>query len=82
MQIPPRARQRAGAPGHPALHLRRLSPFDVFDALREQFEQVWGIVEDDVKGDGNGLKVSVYGGGRDDTRRQDASTRTASPAGP
>lgn len=39
-------------------------------------------VEDDVKGDGNGLKVSVYGGGRDDTRRQDASTRTASPAGP
>jgi len=28
----------------PALHLRRLSPFGIFESFAEQFEQVWGTV--------------------------------------
>jgi hypothetical protein len=35
---------RARGYQHPALHLRRLSPFGVFESYAEQFEQVWGTV--------------------------------------
>jgi len=35
---------RARGYQHPALHLRRLSPFGIFESYAEQFEQVWGTV--------------------------------------
>jgi hypothetical protein len=35
---------RARGYQHPALHLRRLSPFGIFASYAEQFEQVWGTV--------------------------------------
>jgi hypothetical protein len=35
---------RARGYQHPALHMRRLSPFGVFHSYAEQFEQIWGTV--------------------------------------
>jgi hypothetical protein len=36
---------RARGYQHPALHLRRLTPFGIFESYAEQFEQVWGTVK-------------------------------------
>jgi hypothetical protein len=35
---------RAHGYQHPALRLRRLSPFGLFDSFAEQFQQVWDTV--------------------------------------
>lgn len=37
---------RAHGYQHPTLHLRRLSPYGIFETFAEQFQQIWDTVRE------------------------------------
>ncbi|ASF07890.1 hypothetical protein CEQ30_11500 [Nocardia brasiliensis] len=48
---------RARGYQHTALHLRKLSPYGIFESFADQFEQIWGTVTPytTTQGSANGL---------------------------